>query len=226
MKGRKGSTEEGGVRSPLLVRGPGRVNGVETRVKQSAAAIDLFSDARRADRNGDQQGQALDGGRLAPLLFCRKADWPERMIFSHCNGNVSVRNSSASLDAAGTCSTLSGSGQDARRLRDDTKTAAASRMRREVEARRAHSSETEKGRRAVPLVLSRNSSNGLPARDGVPHGNVSGARRRQLVPFSRNWTAPTTGMNLGRRGGATERAVRGGGLLHLCEGETSGRRSK
>src|SRR5262249_35498910 len=41
MKGRKGSTDEGGVRSPLLVRWPGRIRP-DTRVAPIAAAIDLL----------------------------------------------------------------------------------------------------------------------------------------------------------------------------------------
>ena len=41
MKGRKGSTDEGGVRSPLLIRWPGRIPA-GTRIKTPAAAIDLL----------------------------------------------------------------------------------------------------------------------------------------------------------------------------------------
>ncbi len=41
MKGRKGSTDEGGVRSPLLIRWPGHIKP-GTKIAQIAGAIDLL----------------------------------------------------------------------------------------------------------------------------------------------------------------------------------------
>src|SRR6185436_9450757 len=41
MKGRKGSTDEGGVRSPFLIRWPGKIP-VGLRIPQIAGAIDLL----------------------------------------------------------------------------------------------------------------------------------------------------------------------------------------
>src|SRR4029078_3053382 len=69
MKGRKASTDEGGVRSPLLIRWPGHIKA-GTRVTQISAAIDLLPTltelagvplAPVADK-------PVDGQSVAPLL--------------------------------------------------------------------------------------------------------------------------------------------------------------
>src|SRR5262245_7236989 len=82
MKGRKGTTDEGGVRSPLLVRWPGKIQP-GTSVSQIAGAIDLLPtlvELTGVQRVGDKP---LDGISLAPLLLRKKAETPDRMIFTH-----------------------------------------------------------------------------------------------------------------------------------------------
>src|SRR5207302_669830 len=67
MKGRKASTDEGGVRSPLLVRWPKHI-AAGTRVLQIAGAIDLLptlADFSGINVVGDKK---LDGVSLKPLL--------------------------------------------------------------------------------------------------------------------------------------------------------------
>ena len=68
MKGRKGSTDEGGVRSPLFVRWPGKIEA-GTKLPQIAGAIDLLPTL--ADLAGLDFGWAnpVDGTSLKPLLL-------------------------------------------------------------------------------------------------------------------------------------------------------------
>ena len=102
MKGRKGSTDEGGVRSPLLMRWPGHIQP-GTKVTPIAGAIDLLPTLAELAGMPLRSDKPLDGVSLVPLLLGRDADadWPERMIFSHWNGKVSVRTQQYRLDAAG-----------------------------------------------------------------------------------------------------------------------------
>src|SRR5262249_39973076 len=100
MKGRKGSTDEGGVRAPLLVRWPGHIKP-GTRAAPTAAAIALLptlADLAGVKVVGDKP---LDGVSVAPLLRGKAGDWPDRMLFSHWNGSVSVRTQQYRLDATG-----------------------------------------------------------------------------------------------------------------------------
>ena len=100
MKGRKGSTDEGGVRSPLLIRWPGGIPAGR-KVPQNGAAIDLLPTL--ADLVGIKVAsqKTLDGVSLKPVLTGDKADWPDRMIFSHWRNRVAVRTEQFCLDNDG-----------------------------------------------------------------------------------------------------------------------------
>jgi arylsulfatase A-like enzyme len=101
MKGTKATTDEGGVRSPLFIRWPGKV-AAGTQVKPIAGAIDLASTLEAlagVKRVGDRP---RDGRDLSPLL--RKgldADWAPRRIFNTWGSNISVRTETHRLDSAG-----------------------------------------------------------------------------------------------------------------------------
>lgn len=100
MKGRKGSTDEGGVRSPLVMRWP---NGIPAGsvVKDISAAIDLLPTL--VDMAGIEitVEKPLDGINLKPLLLGGDYTGSNRRIFSHWNGRVSVRNQRYRLDHQG-----------------------------------------------------------------------------------------------------------------------------
>lgn len=100
MKGRKGSTDEGGVRSTCFFRWPARLpKGRE--VKEISGAIDLLPTLvalAGISRIGDKP---LDGRDISPLLLGGAADWPGRIIFSTWGRNVSARTQSHRLDAQG-----------------------------------------------------------------------------------------------------------------------------
>jgi arylsulfatase A-like enzyme len=100
MKGRKGATDEGGVRSPLFVRWPAKVKP-GTTVPQIAGAIDLLptlTELCGVKRVGDKP---LDGKSFAPLLLGQKPDWPDRVLVAHWNGRVSARSQRHRLDNDG-----------------------------------------------------------------------------------------------------------------------------
>ena len=67
MEGRKGSTEEGGTRSPLLIRWP---NGIKpgTEVKQIASVLDLLPTLTEMAGVSDKPKKKLDGRSLVKLL--------------------------------------------------------------------------------------------------------------------------------------------------------------
>ncbi len=99
MKGRKGSTDEGGVRSPLHLRWPNRIKG-GVEVKQIAAAIDLLPTLADLCDIPLASEKELDGVSLEPLLLDSDAgQWPDRNIVSFWRGKLSVRNQRYRYDA-------------------------------------------------------------------------------------------------------------------------------
>ena len=209
MKGRKGSTDEGGVRSTCLVRWPARLPAGRT-VPQIAGAIDLLPTLTAlagVPRVGDKP---LDGRDLSPLLLGQSVDWPERMIFSTWAGRVSVRTQRHRLDDQGnlfdmiadagqTASVNDRQPQEAERLKS-----AAAAWRQEVlpAARPADAAAKTKGRgkakgaggnavdprpihvgyREFPITM-------LPARDGEPRGGVRRSASAPNCSYFVNWTA-------------------------------------
>ena len=102
MKGRKGSTDEGGVRSPLLCRYPARIPAGRG-IPQIAAAIDLLPTLCALADVAPDTNKPLDGKNLAPLLTSATPTWPhqERLLFSHWRGRVSARSQRYRYDHRG-----------------------------------------------------------------------------------------------------------------------------
>jgi arylsulfatase A-like enzyme len=100
MKGRKGTTDEGGIRSPLFIRWPGRINP-GSRINEIAAAIDLLPTLTDLAGIGYHTQKPLDGVSLKPLLIGKNQGWDERLIFSHWGRRVSARSQKYRLDHEG-----------------------------------------------------------------------------------------------------------------------------
>jgi arylsulfatase A-like enzyme len=102
MRGRKGMTDEGGVRVPCMVRWP--AGGIQpgTRIDSIAGAIDLLptlAEMTGAKRVGDKP---IDGLSLAPMLRGENVSWPDHYIYSiRQSKKVSVRNQRYILDDQG-----------------------------------------------------------------------------------------------------------------------------
>jgi len=189
MKGVKGSTDEGGVRAPLLVRWP---KGVRPGVKvpSIAGAIDLLPTLAELTGVRVAGDKALDGVSLAPLLRRPGDNWPDRMIFSHWNGNVSVRTQQYRLDAAGKLYDLTkdpGQAQDVADQQPET----AQRLRTAVARwKKDVLGELKKDERPFPVGFKEFPVTVLPARDGVPHGNVRRSAPAPNCSYFTNWTSP------------------------------------
>ncbi len=100
MKGRKGTTDEGGVRSTMFISWPGKLPAGRT-VKEITGAIDLLPTLTALADIPRVGEQPLDGRDLTPLLLGKGGDWPGRMIFSTWGPAVSVRTQTHRLDNAG-----------------------------------------------------------------------------------------------------------------------------
>jgi arylsulfatase A-like enzyme len=194
MKGVKGSTDEGGVRSPLFMRWPARIRA-GTKVKEIAATIDLLptlADLARvplAGQKSDPKLKPLDGMSLMPLLD-GETHWPERLVFSHWNRKTSVRSQRHRLDAAGNLYDMT---QDPSQTRDVASESPeiAARLREAVAHwRKDVLGELQAGpadSRPIPVGYPAFPATQLPARDGVPHGNVRRSASAPNCSFFTNW---------------------------------------
>jgi len=185
MRGRKGSTDEGGVRVPCIVRWRGRIPA-GLRVTQIAGAIDLFPTLASLTGVKVTPPKPIDGLDLSPLLLNQTVEWPDRLIFSHQAGGISVRNQRYMLDAQGRLYDLQ---QDPGQARDITKTEPeiAERLKRAVDEFRATALPQAPDERPFPVGYREFPITFLPARDGVPHGNIRRSGNAPNCSFFTNW---------------------------------------
>ncbi|WP_298865094.1 arylsulfatase [uncultured Gimesia sp.] len=90
MKGRKGSLDEGGVRSPFVIRWPGHLPAGH-QVDKIAGAIDLLPTLTDLAGIPRPEPKPIDGVSLKPLMMNQGDAWHERMIFSSLRQRVSLR---------------------------------------------------------------------------------------------------------------------------------------
>jgi arylsulfatase A-like enzyme len=190
MKGRKGSTDEGGLRSPLMMSWPGKIAS-NSRVTEITGAIDLLptlTSLAGIQRVGDKP---LDGLDLSPLIKGAKIAWPERRIFSHQNGAISVRTPQYRLDANGALFDMLADPGQKKEIQSEKPDVAAE-LKKAVDAWSRDTlgfattyGEMPKGKgkkgairnvipddRAFPVGYPEFPWTQLPARDGVPHDGV------------------------------------------------------
>jgi arylsulfatase A-like enzyme len=186
MKGRKGSTDEGGVRSPLLVRWPGRIKAGKT-VPQISAAIDLLPTLAGLAGVPVASRKPLDGISLKPLLLEEKSRWPERNIYSHWRGRVSLRTQRFRLDHQGRLYDMV---EDPGQVRDAAADhPAVARQLRNDRDSWAKGILPELKQPPRPFILGHPGSRytQLPARDGTASGEIRRSNRFPNCSYFTNW---------------------------------------
>jgi arylsulfatase A-like enzyme len=194
MRGIKGSTDEGGVREPLLVRWPGHIPP-ESRVPQIAGAIDLLPTLCEMCGVKHVGDKPLDGKSLARLLIGDTSNWPDRMIFTHWNGNVSVRTQQYRLDAQGRLYDMTADGGQTKDIAKDQPDV-AKRLNDEVANwRKTVLAELpKKDDRPFPVGYREFPMTPLPARDGKPHGGIKRSAGAPNCSYFTKWTSPNDSM--------------------------------
>jgi arylsulfatase A-like enzyme len=189
MKGRKGSVDEGGVRSPFFMKWPGEIEPGK-KLPEIAAAIDLLptlSDLAGIEVTSEKP---FDGVSLKSLILNEKQEWNDRLIFSHWNNKVSVRSQRYRLDNENQLFDMENDhGQTTDIAEDypeitDQLLEAKNSWQNEVLAE-LHRNEKRPFTIGHPGFV----YNQLPARDGVPHGNIERSNRYPNCTFFENWTS-------------------------------------
>jgi arylsulfatase A-like enzyme len=193
MKGIKGATDEGGVRSVCFLRWARGGIRAATTIRELAGVIDLaptLMSLAGVKRVGEKP---LDGRDLSPLLLGRPAAWPGRFLFSHQNGKVSARSQRFLLDAAGALFDLEADPAQTQNLAPHQLDIAVP-MARAVEAWHRDVRPNAKDDRPFPVGYPEFPRTPLPARDGIPQGSVKRSGGAPNCSYFVNWTKPDDAM--------------------------------
>lgn len=189
MKGTKGSTDEGGVRSPLIMQWKNKLEAGKT-IANIAAAIDLLPTLTDLAGISTITNKPLDGISIKPLLLEKNPTWADRILVNNWKEKTSVRNQQYRLDHKDQLFDM---------VADPSQTTDISTLQPEVFKElvavkhtfleEVYSELPTKDDRAFPIGAPNFSFTQLPARDAIAHGNIQRSNRWPNCSFYSNWTS-------------------------------------
>lgn len=189
MKGRKGSTDEGGIRSPMFLKWEGKIPSGK-KVEKIAGAIDLLPTLADLAGIEFQPEKPLDGVSLKPLLFENNPNWEERFIFSHWAGKTSVRSQQFRHDNEGNLFDMENDpGQHEDVSQKYPEIANQIIRAKEMWNNEVLSELPETDDRTFTIGHPDYQFTHIPARDGMAHGNIQRSNRFPNDSFFTNWTS-------------------------------------
>ena len=189
MKGRKGSTDEGGVRSPMIINWPGKIPQGKI-IKEIASGIDLLPTLKDLAGIKSKSKKPLDGISLQPLLMKETNEWENRYIYNYWKGKISVRNQNYRLGNEGQLFDM---------VKDPKQTTDVSEEKPQVllELVRAKSQWEQtvlielpkKDERPFYIGHPSLHTTQVPARDGMPSGEIKRSNHYPNCSYFTNWVS-------------------------------------
>lgn len=189
MKGRKAKTDEGGVRSPLLMQWKGQLPAGKT-IQPIGNVHDLLPTLADLAGIPFDPPKPLDGQSLKPLLLDEDAEWPERLIINQWGGRISVRSQQFRLSHNGQLFDMEadpGQREDVGHAHQEvllTLTAAQEKFRKEV-----LSELNPDQKQAFTAGHPEYTFTQLPARDAIATGSIERSNRWPNCSYYSNWTS-------------------------------------
>lgn len=188
MKGIKGSTDEGGTRSPLFVKWKNKIS--PKKVNQLAGAIDLLPTLTALTGIDHQPKKLLDGINLSDFILDSNAVPKQRMLVSYWRSKMSVRSQNYRLDAQNNLFNIQK--DRAQKLPLDTLVHATAyeplrATKQKFQALEFPSKTTDQ--RPFPVGHPDFIWTELPARDALLEGSVQRSNRHPNCTFITNWSS-------------------------------------
>ena len=194
MKGRKGSTDEGGVRSPLLVKYPGRIARGK-KVREISSVTDLLPTLAALCDVPLISQKKLDGMSLVPVLTQSRTsqlgqlkEIQDRVIVNSWKSKVSVRSQRFRFDNKGQLYDLEKDPEQRKNVANDYPGLIARFTKIANDYRRNVLAGYNDDKR--PFVIGHNDYKftQVPARDGKAQGNIKRSNRFPNCSYFYNWT--------------------------------------
>ena len=184
LKGRKGSTDEGGVRSPLIFSYPKVNELLGQQINYLSSSIDILPTLLDiADIDYDN---SIDGISLMPLLTNQISN-DERIIYSHWKGNVSLRFQEYRLDKDNNLFNVVDDQSQIFPVKNDSIKKYLIEKKKDWVDKVLNPSFSDK-KRPFTILGKSNFNNVLPARDSYFSGGLKRSNRYPNDSFLTNWS--------------------------------------
>ena len=188
MKGKKGSVDEGGVRSPMFIKWPEKIKAGK-KIERLVSVTDLLPTLSEMCGIPYETNHTLDGISVKKSILEEETAWEDRYILNYWGGRLSIRSQQYRLGHRGGLYDIEADRGQKHDLSDQLP---AVREEMEIVAetyRRQIAEELPKvdprpfylGHPAVKYTQ-------IPARDGKAHGNIQRSNRYPNCSFFTNWT--------------------------------------
>lgn len=208
LRGKKGSTDEGGVKSPFFIKWPRKIQS-GTTFKQIMGSIDLLPTLVGLGGLKLADSIRIDGIDLSKNFLDGKEKIQERTIYNHWNGNTSIRTQRYRLDKENRLYDME---VDIAQTTDisaklnvirDSLLQLKTKWEKEINVGvKAEEKEAlanllpgeinttiPRKKRLFPIGSVNQTFTQLPARDGIAHGTIKRSNRWPNDSFYTNWTS-------------------------------------
>lgn len=189
MKGRKGSVDEGGVRSPLIMQWKSHIPAGKmiSQIGHAPDFLPTLADLAGIDLNPQK---SLDGKSLEPLLMDESPEWEDRIIVNHWRGRTSVRSQTHRLGNAGMLfDMINDPGQHKDIGAETPEVLAELQAVKQDFTANILSELPEEDLRTFPLGHPDFLFTQVPARDALTTGDIQRSNRYPNCSFFSNWTS-------------------------------------
>ncbi|TLP77236.1 arylsulfatase [Maribacter sp. ACAM166] len=191
MRGKKGSVDEGGVRTPFYIQW---ANHIEQglNIKEIASGMDILPTLFGLLSLPINTEKPIDGKDLSPLLLGKSMNLKNRLVYNHWNGKTSVRSQQFRLDEENRLYDINAD----RAQTNDVSKQYPKITDSLIEAKNDWEKETilitkKNDNRDFTIGYPTAIFTQLPARDGTANGNIKRSNQWPNDSFFTNWKSVT-----------------------------------
>lgn len=188
MKGKKGNTDEGGIRSPLFVQWKNHIKKIE--IEEISSAADLLPTLAELCDIDYSTNKKLDGKSLKPLIMDEKVNWADRFIANSFRSRVSIRSQEFRLDEKGNLYRIVDDRGQKKIVNDKYPKEYKSHMDVMNDIKRQVKEELP-AKDPRPFIIGHPDAKytQIPARDGKARGNIKRSNKYPNCSYFTNWTS-------------------------------------
>ena len=189
MKGRKGSTDEGGVRSPLFIHWKNHISS-GLQIPQISSVLDIAPTLIDLCQLTPTEDISYDGSSLSTLLLEQESVWPERHIIHYWNNKISIRTQQYKLDHENKLYDMVSDPSQQIDISQGNPSIVDYLLSIKNDWKEHVLAELpDEDQRRFTIGYHRNTCDHLPARDGIHHGQIKRSNRYPNDSYFTNWVS-------------------------------------